>query len=213
MCFSKRLIVNIKCHWIKFLCKLASNVELRLHVLGQEEAMTMYVLPLLTLKNAIYLVSWKSGHEFFMRKSSIFSSASWNSGVCICIQTVYLCIYKYTQTHTNNFCLWQLVLTNKNRQQQNRFEQNQTTHSTGATSQCRTADKCAFPKLDLVPKVVKLITVVPKLGYNRIFNTAENFTYFTFNLRLTSLPPPTPQFAFWRNVKTASTLSNISTEK
>lgn len=100
MCFSKRLIVNIKCHWIKFLCKLASNVELRLHVLGQEEAMTMYVLPLLTLKNAIYLVSWKSGHEFFMRKSSIFSSASWNSGVYICIQTVYLCtnIHKHTQT-------------------------------------------------------------------------------------------------------------------
>lgn len=51
-------------------------MELRLRVLGQEEAMTMYVLPLLTLKNAIYLVSWKSRHEFFMRKSSIFSSAS-----------------------------------------------------------------------------------------------------------------------------------------
>lgn len=104
------------------------------------------------------------------------------------VYRLYIYVYTNIHKHTQTICLWQLVLTNENRQQQNRFEQNQTTHSTGATSQCRTADECAFAKLDLVPKVVKLITVVPKLGYNRIFNTAENFT---FNLRLI-LPPQHP---------------------
>lgn len=122
--------------------------------------MTMYVLPLLTLKDAIYyLVSRRSKGDYFMGNGSTFFLASWNSRFCICVLIVYLCIYRYTQTHTNNFCLWQLSLTNKNHQQNTDLNTIRPPIPTGTTSQTRAINQ--YASAEQILKVAELVTVVP----------------------------------------------------
>lgn len=82
------------------MCKTGIKHGTKITCINKEKAMTMYVLPLLTLKDAIYyLVSRRSKGDYFMGNGSTFFLASWNSRFCICVLIVYLCIYRYTQTH------------------------------------------------------------------------------------------------------------------
>lgn len=78
---------------------------------------------------------------------------------------MYIQIY----TNTHNFCLWQLSLTNINHQQQTKLEHKLSTCSnTIPASQPRAANYCAFAKLGLIVKAVKLIIVVPDFSDGRI---------------------------------------------
>lgn len=115
-------------------------------------------------------------------KSSIFSLGF------VYAYIMYICVY--TKIHTHNFCLWQLSLTNINHHQQTKFEHKLSTCSnTIPASQSRAANYCAFAKLGLIVKAVKLITVVPDFSDGRI----QDLQYsWKFHIQPKTLPPHLP---------------------
>lgn len=75
------------------------------------------------------------------------------------VSLLYIYVYTDTHKHTNNFCLWQLSLTNKNHQQNTYLSTIRPPIPTGTTSQTRAINQ--YASAELILKVAELVTVVP----------------------------------------------------